>query len=99
MVYVYVTAQIVLSGSTVVMETIVLHMYLRDGVSLSHETKYTVCNYENTSSGIEQIRQNQSGDPNFNWMRRAKMLDKVLMIFNICLNIISVSIFSYFVLT
>ena len=96
---VYVTTQIVLSGSTVVMETIVLRMYHREGMSLSHKTESTVCNSKNTSSGIEEKRKNQSCDPNFNWKRRAKMLDKVFLIFNIFLNIICVSIFTYFVLS
>ena len=91
---VYVTTQIVLSGSTVVMETIVLRIYHTEGTPSSPETESAVCNSENASGGTKQ-----NGDLNSKWKTRARMLDKILMIFNICINLISLSIFASVILS
>ena len=99
---VYVTTQIFLSGVTVVMGTIVLHLFHKNVIIPSPEsatitgnnTRYATNESASKKSekmidgihnGLHYLRADQDGK----WKTRAKRLDRVLMMINICVNVIS----------
>lgn len=98
---VYVTTQILLSGLTVIMETVVLHLYHKD-IGRS-ETIYIdkVCTLHNANNKTKDkneekyecvIAKTKATDSEEMWKSRAKKLDRVMMILNVCANITSICI-------
>lgn len=97
----YVTTQILLSGLTVVMETVVLHLYHKDS-----GTSGTICidrvfplhdthtKTKNKHEKVDEcgIAKTKATDSEEKWKSRAKKLDRVMMIFNVCANITSICI-------
>ncbi|XP_052683848.1 neuronal acetylcholine receptor subunit beta-3-like [Crassostrea angulata] len=98
---VYVTTQILLSGLTVIMETVVLHLYHK--YAGRSETIYIdkVCTLHNANNKTKDkskekyecvIAKTKATDSEEMWKSRAKKLDRVMMILNVCANIISICI-------
>ncbi|XP_052683321.1 neuronal acetylcholine receptor subunit beta-3-like [Crassostrea angulata] len=98
---VYVTTQILLSGLTVIMETVALHLYHK--YAGRSETIYIdkVCTLHNANNKTKDkskekyecvIAKTKATDSEEMWKSRAKKLDRVMMILNVCANITSICI-------
>lgn len=101
---VYVTTQIILSGFSVIMETVVLHMHYKDvvlsrAIDLVDDVAFSngaLCElFKNLDCVIKRDNQNKKQE---NRMSRAERFDKGMMIFSICTNIVSFCTCAIFVL-
>lgn len=87
---VYVTTQILLSGLTVIMETVVLHMY-HMGVDISGISYINKADdvHHGTTNKMDHTSKRNVSFSNVKWKIRAKKLERSMLIFNVCANIIS----------
>lgn len=87
---VYVTTQILLSGLTVIMETVVLHMYYMD-VGISGTANFNKADdvQHGTTNKPDQAFVCNAGFSDVKWKIRAKKLDRTMLIFNVCANVTS----------